>query len=60
MPPRNDPDGIQITFDDHRLVANAGLILPPPWPATWACLNWLTGTSTWAMRRGGRTRATRC
>ena len=28
MLPRNDPDGIQITFDDHRLVANAGLILP--------------------------------
>ena len=26
--PRNDPDRIQITFDDHRLVANAGLILP--------------------------------
>ena len=22
------PDRIQITFDDHRLVANAGLILP--------------------------------
>ena len=25
---RNDPDRIQITFDDHRLVANAGLLLP--------------------------------
>ena len=25
---RNDPDRIQIAFDDHRLVANAGLILP--------------------------------
>ena len=24
----NHPDRIQITFDDHRLVANAGLILP--------------------------------
>ena len=22
------PDRIQITFDDHRLVANAGLLLP--------------------------------
>ncbi len=31
MLPRNDPDRIQITFDDHRLVANAGLI-----PATLA------------------------
>ena len=25
---RNDPDRIHISFDDHRLVANAGLILP--------------------------------
>ena len=35
--PRNDPDRIQIAFDDHRLVANAGLsdpaghANPPPW-----------------------------
>ena len=28
MLPRQDPDRIQITFDDYRLVANAGLILP--------------------------------
>ena len=28
MLPPNHPDRIQITFDDHRLVANAGLILP--------------------------------
>ena len=28
MLPRHHPDRIQITFDDHRLVANAGLILP--------------------------------
>ena len=28
MLPRNDPDRIQVAFDDHRLVANAGLILP--------------------------------
>ena len=25
---RNHPDRIRIAFDDHRLVANAGLILP--------------------------------
>ena len=24
----NAPGRIQITFDDHRLVANAGLLLP--------------------------------
>ena len=28
MLPRNHPDRIQIALDDHRLVANAGLILP--------------------------------
>ncbi len=28
MLPRNDPDRIQIAFDDHWLVSNAGLILP--------------------------------
>ena len=28
MLPRNHPDRIQITFDDLRLVANAGLLLP--------------------------------
>ena len=28
MLPRNQPDRIHIAFDDHRLVNNAGLILP--------------------------------
>ena len=28
MLPQNNPDRIRIVFDDHRLVANAGLILP--------------------------------
>ena len=28
MLPRNHPDRIKIAFDDHSLVANAGLILP--------------------------------
>ena len=28
MLPRNHPDRIRVSFDDHRLVANAGLILP--------------------------------
>ena len=27
MLPRNHPDRIKIAFDDHRLVANAGLLL---------------------------------
>ena len=29
MLPQNKPDRIRILFDDHRLVANAGLLLPP-------------------------------
>ena len=28
MLPRNHPDRIHVAFDGHRLVANAGLILP--------------------------------
>ena len=28
MLPDDHPDRIQIAFDDHRLVANAGLLLP--------------------------------
>ena len=56
---RNDPDRIQITFGDRCLVANVGLILPPPWFDTLACPNWLTGTWIWAMPRAERTRATR-
>ena len=28
MLPRRHPDRIRIAFDDHRLVTNAGLILP--------------------------------
>ncbi len=28
MLPRNHPDRIHVAFDDHRLVANAGLLLP--------------------------------
>ena len=28
MLPQNHPDRIRIVFDDHRLVANAGLLLP--------------------------------
>ena len=30
MLPQNNPDRIRILFDDHRLVANADLLLPTP------------------------------
>ena len=32
MLPGNHPDHIRVSFDDHRLVANAGLILPATLP----------------------------
>ena len=59
MLPRNHPDRIQITFDDRRLVANAGLLLPATLARHSACPNSSGSASTWAMPRGGRTRATR-
>ena len=61
MLPRNDPDRIQITFDDHRLVANAGLILPVTL-AQHLGLPQLVQQRLdrqWAMPRVERTRATR-
>ena len=61
---RHQPDRIRIAFDDHRLVANAGLLLPtcscrPPWPCTWVCPNWLTGAWPRSMRQAEPTPATR-
>ena len=56
MLPRNHPDRIQITFDDRRLVANAGLLLPA---STSACPNSSGSASTWAMPRGGRNTSAR-
>ena len=55
MLPRNHLDRIHITFDDHRLVNNAGLLLP----ATSAFPNWLTGTWTWAGPQAEPTAVTR-
>ena len=60
MLPRHHPDRIQIAFDDHRLVANAGLVLPATLaPCALACPNSSGSTSTSAARRAGRTPATR-
>ena len=53
---RNHPDRIQITFDDRRLVANAGLLLHGhPGPASRPARTRPGSASTWAMPRGGRT-----
>ena len=59
MLPDDHPDRIQIAFDDHRLVNNAGLILPATLACTWAYHSWLTGISTWATRRAEPILATR-
>ena len=37
MLPRNHPDRIRIAFDDRRLVANAGLLLPATLARHLAC-----------------------
>ena len=50
MLPRNHPDRIRVSFDDHRLVANAGLLLP----ATLAQHLGLLGTRRPSPRPGRR------
>ena len=42
--PRNHLDCLRVVFDGHCLVANAGLLLPPPSLNTWAGVNLLTAT----------------
>ena len=59
MLPQNKPDRIRILFDDHRLVANAGLILPATLALRLGLPQLLRSTSTSAERRDGRTPATR-
>ena len=60
MLPRNHPDRIQIAFDDHRLVANAGLLLPATLARRLGLRELVrTITLTSAARRDGRTPATR-
>ena len=56
------PDRIQISFDDHRLVANAGLLLPVTLAQHLGLRELVDHTTTLAseMRRRGPTRETRC
>ena len=60
MLPRNHLDRIQIAFDDPRLVANAGLLLPVTLAQHLGLRKSSIATSTWETRRGGRTRETSC
>ena len=60
MLPRNHPDRIQITFDDRRLVANAGLLLPATLARHLGLPQLLRKhLDLGDARRAGRTRATR-
>ena len=43
MLPHSHPDRIHVAFDDHRLVANAGLMLPATLAQHLGLPNWLTG-----------------
>ena len=52
MLPHNNPDRIRMVFDDHPLVANAGLLLP----ATLAQRLCLRGYWRWRRHKGHWTR----
>ena len=58
MLPLEHPDRIHVAFDDHRLVANAGLMLPATLAGVSVFANLLTGVWTWAAPRAGPTPAT--
>ena len=62
MLPLEHPDRIasKSPSTTTALSTMPGCFFRPPWPSTWACVNSLTVTLTSGMRRGGRTRETRC
>ena len=57
---RNDPDRIKIAFDDHRLVANAGLLLPVTLAHHLGLGQLVDHHVDWETRRVGPTRETSC
>ena len=61
---QNKPDRIRILFDDHRLVANAGLLLPATLARHLGLRELVQDhhldLGGWAKRRDGRTLGTRC
>ena len=57
---QNNPDRIRIVFDDHRLVAHAGLLLPATLARHLGLRELVDRHSTSAARRGGPTRGTSC
>ena len=59
MLPPEHPDRIQIAFDDHRLVSNAGLILPSTLALHLGLLQLVDRIWTWAVPQAGPIPATR-
>ena len=59
MLPHHHPDRIQIAFDDHRLVANAGLVLPATLDLHLGLSQLVQERLDLAAPRAGRTPATR-
>ncbi len=59
MLPRNHPDRIRVSFDDHRLVANAGLLLPATLAQHLGLRELVDHHLNLGSRRGGPTRGTR-
>ncbi len=53
-------DRIHVAFDDHRLVSNAGLILPITLAHHLGWVSWWTTTLTWETRRVGPMLGTSC
>ena len=60
MLPLEHPNRIDVAFDDHRLVANAGLILSVTLAHHLGLGNWWVATLTWAAPQGEPTPAKRC
>ena len=54
------PDRIHVAFDDHRLVANAGLLLPVTLAHHLGLGELVDCPLTWGMRPDEPTLATRC
>ena len=60
MLPRNHPDRIRVSFDDHRLVANAGLLLPATLAHHLGLRELVDHHLDLGVAPGGPTRGTRC
>ena len=60
MLPQNNPDRIGVVFDDHRLVANAGLLLPATLAQHLGLRELVDHHLDLGCARGGRTRGTNC